>query len=94
VGWANGNHDLAVIFLTSDHDHPRVLRRMELTEKVYRKKTPHVHAFKAKGGTRLEQALYLIHLGDWMTVYLAEFRKADSIEIEVIDWLKDELSKF
>ena len=94
VGWASGDHDLAVIFLTSDKDHPRVARRMELTEEVYSKKTPHIHRFKAVGETRLEQALYLIHLGDWMTVHLAEFRGADSIEIEVIDWLKGELAKF
>ena len=67
---------------------------MELTETVYRKKTPHIHQFNAVGASRIEQALHLIHLGDWMTVYLAEFKGADSIEIEVIDWLKDELSKF
>jgi glucose/mannose-6-phosphate isomerase len=94
VGWPSGNHSLAVIFLSSDLDHPRVSRRMELTESVYRKKTPHIHHCKAHGASRLEQALYLIHLGDWMTVYLADFRGADSMEIEVIDWLKDQLSKF
>ena len=94
VGWASGSKDLAVIFLTSDMDHPRVAKRMELTERVMAKKTPHIHHFKAEGDSRIEQALHLIHLGDWMTVYLAEFRGADSIEIEVIDWLKGELAKF
>lgn len=94
VGWPSGSNQLAVIFLTSDFDHERVAKRMELTETVYRKKTPHIHQFNAVGASRIEQALHLIHLGDWMTVYLAEFKGADSIEIEVIDWLKDELSKF
>lgn len=94
VGWPSGSSDLAVIFLTSDVDHPRVTKRMELTQTVYRKKTPHVHQFAAVGASKIEQALHLIHFGDWMTVYLAEFKGADSIEIEVIDWLKDELSKF
>jgi glucose/mannose-6-phosphate isomerase len=94
VGWASGTKDLAVIFLLSDHDHPRVARRMELSETIIRKHTPHIHHYKAKGSSRLEQALYLIHLGDWMTVYLAAFKGVDDIEIEVIDWLKGELAKF
>jgi glucose/mannose-6-phosphate isomerase len=94
VGWASGTHDLSVIYLTSSFDHPRVAKRMELTETVIRKKTPHIHHYRAQGDSKIEQALYLIHLGDWMTVYLAEYKGADSIEIEVIDWLKDSLAKF
>lgn len=94
VGWASGTHDLAVIFLHSDKDHPRVTRRMELSESIIQKHTPHIHHYNAKGVSRLEQALYLIHLGDWMTVYLADFKGVDDIEIEVIDWLKTELAKF
>lgn len=94
VGWRTVNHQLAVVFLTSDLDHERVAHRMELTAKVYRKYTPHIHHVAAEGESRLAQALYLIHLGDWMTVYLAEFRGFDSIEVEVIDWLKGELAKF
>ena len=94
VGWASGTHDLSVIYLTSSFDHPRVSKRMELTETVIRKKTSHIHHYSAKGDSKIEQALYLIHLGDWMTVYLAEYKGVDSIEIEVIDWLKDSLAKF
>lgn len=94
VGWRNENHDLAVIFLTSGFDHNRVVRRMELTESVYRKYTPHIHHCAALGETRIEQALHLIHLGDWMSVHLADFKGADAVEVKVIDWLKGELSKF
>jgi len=94
VGWASGDRNLAVIFLLSDMDHPRVLKRMELSEQIMQKKTPHIHHYHAQGNSRIEQALYLIHLGDWMTVYLAEYKGVDDIEIEVIDWLKSELAKF
>jgi len=93
VGWRNENHDLVVIFLTSEFDHPRVMRRMELSEEVYRKYTPHIHHYKAQGESMLEQALYLINLGDWMTVYLADIKGADAVEVDVIDWLKGELAK-
>lgn len=93
VGWRNENHDLAVVFLTSGFEHKRNVRRMELTEEVYRKYTPHIHHCAATGDTPMEQALHLIHLGDWMSVHLADLRGADSTEVKVIDWLKGELSK-
>ncbi|MEX2595492.1 MAG: bifunctional phosphoglucose/phosphomannose isomerase [Salibacteraceae bacterium] len=94
VGWAGGSNNLGVIFLLSDYDHPRVARRMELSEQVYTKKTRHIHHYRAKGKSRIEQAIYLIHLGDWFSVYLADFKQVNSTEIEVIDWLKAELAEF
>ncbi|MEZ4721327.1 MAG: bifunctional phosphoglucose/phosphomannose isomerase [Flavobacteriales bacterium] len=94
VGWRNENHQLGVIFLTSDLDHPRVVRRMELSEEVYRKYTPHIHHCAAEGESAIEQAIFLIHLGDWMSVHLAALRNVDSTEVKIIDWLKGELAKF
>lgn len=94
VGWRNENHQLGVIFLTSDLDHPRVVRRMELSEEVYRKYTPHIHHCAAEGESAIEQAIFLIHLGDWMSVHLAALRNMDATEVQIIDWLKGELAKF
>lgn len=94
VGWRNKNHDLAVVLLTSNFDHDRVTRRMELSQSVFMKLTPHVHHCSAIGGSKIEQAIYLIHLGDFMSVELADLNGTDSTEVDVIDWLKDELSKF
>ncbi|MEC8968617.1 MAG: SIS domain-containing protein, partial [Bacteroidota bacterium] len=47
----------------------------------------------AKGESAIEQALYLILFGDWVSVYLAELNQVDPIEVNVIDFLKGELSK-
>lgn len=94
VGWRNEDHNLAVIFLTSSFDHERVTRRMGLSESVYLKYTPHVHHCAAIGDSKIEQAIYLIHLGDFMSIELADLNNADSTEVEVIDWLKGELAKF
>ncbi len=93
VGWRDENHDLVVIFLKSPLDHPRTLTRMELTETVYRKFTPHIHECKTQGDSRIQDALHLIHLGDWLSVHLAELRGMDDMEVEVIDWLKGSLAK-
>lgn len=94
VGWRTENKDLAVLILKSNFDHKRVAKCMELSEVVYRKYTPNLNIIQAKGSTKIEQALYLIHLGDWMSVELADLIGADSTEVDVIDWLKGELAKF
>ena len=94
VGWRNNDEKLAVLMLKSNLDHSRVAKRMELSETIYRKYTPNAHLIEAKGSTPIEQAIYLIHFGDWMSVHLADFRESDSTEVKVIDWLKGELSKF
>ncbi|GAB4374582.1 MAG: bifunctional phosphoglucose/phosphomannose isomerase [Salibacteraceae bacterium] len=93
VGWRSEDHRLAVIFLVSDLDNSRVVRRMELTKSVYSKYTPHLHFCKAVGKNKMAQAVYLIHLGDWTSVFLAQFRGVDATEVKVIDWLKTELGK-
>jgi len=47
----------------------------------------------SKGKSAIEEALWLVHLGDWVSVYLAELRNVDPVEIKVIDFLKGELAK-
>ena len=48
----------------------------------------------AKGNSKTEQFIYLINIGDWISLYLAELRGVDPVEVNVIDHLKKELSKF
>jgi glucose/mannose-6-phosphate isomerase len=48
---------------------------------------------KAKGNNLIERSLYLNAVIDWASLYNAELNNVDSIEIEIIDFLKAELSK-
>ena len=41
----------------------------------------------------LEQSIYLIHLTDWTSFYLAEKKDIDATEVKIIDSLKGELAK-
>jgi len=93
VGWANDHENIAVVFLHSDGDHPKVETRRQLTRDILKGKTNTLIELKAIGSSSLEQAYYLIHLGDWISLYLAELENADPIEIDVIDYLKSELAK-
>lgn len=93
VGWRQDYSNLCVIFLHSSFDHASNTKRMDLTKEVYKKYTSSMFEYHAMGDSKIEHALHLIHLGDWMTEYAAELRGADSVEVDVIDWLKGELAK-
>lgn len=93
VGWAGGKNEYAVVMLRSDFDHTRTSVRMDISKKIISDYTSTFFEFKAKGGSIIEQSLYLILFGDWVSVYLAELNKVDSIEVNVIDFLKGELAK-
>lgn len=93
VGWADEHKNIGVLFLYSDRDHPKVETRRKLTRDILKKKVSTCYEIQAEGNTVMEQAYYLIHLGDWISFYMAEIKGVDPIEIDVIDYLKSELAK-
>jgi len=94
VGWYGGDDRFAVVFFETDDMHPRNKVRMDITRQKVSERTHHVCTIKAKGSDLIERSLYLINLVDWASLYLAELKKEDPINIEVIDYLKSELAKF
>ena len=93
VGWAGGKKEYAVLFLRTSYDHPRSKVRMDICKNIISKYTDNLYEIYAEGNSLIEQTLYLILFGDWVSVYLADLNKVDSIEVNVIDYLKSELSK-
>lgn len=94
VGWTIKNDNLAVLFMRSEDDHIRTQKRMDVTKEVYSKYTPNIAELHAIGDNPIERSLYTIHLGDWISVLLAEKRGIDPVEVDVITHLKGELAKF
>ena len=93
VGWAGGKNEYAVVVLRSSFDHPRTKLRLNISKEIISKYTSVYFEIEAKGNSKTEQALFLILFGDWVSVYLSELYQVDSIEVNVIDYLKKELSK-
>lgn len=93
VGWRNNRPDVAVIWLRNRDDFQRTAVRMELNKEIVEHFTGTSVEVWSKGKTHIEKALYLTHLGDWVSYYLAETRNVDPVEIKVIDYLKGELAK-
>lgn len=92
VGWGGGDDRFAALFLQTGDLSIRNQRRFELSVELVSRKTK-TYVAHAKGNNRIERSLYLIHLVDWASLYLSNLKNGDPIEIEVIDYLKDELSK-
>ncbi len=93
VGWRDKNDKLAVIFLRNKDDLRRNQIRTDINKEIVSKYTNTNIEIISKGNNHVERAMYLVHLGDWLSWYLAEKRGFDAIEIDVINFLKSELAK-
>ena len=93
VGWRDDANDKVVIILRNSDDYERVQTRMEINKKVFKKHTSNIIEIYSEGKSYWEQAFYLIHLTDWISVMLADLRELDATEVKVIDFLKNSLAK-
>ncbi len=93
VGWAGGSAKHTPIFLKTDFDHPRTKERWKISKAIIAKYADNVLETSAKGENRLAQSIYLIHLGDWVSYLMAEIKKIDPVEVNVITHLKGEMAK-
>ena len=92
VGWASGSSKLAVVMFRNEDDYYRTQERMEFMKKVILDKGSSVTEIRSKGTSFIEKALYLIHLTDWASLFIAEKKQVDPVEIRVIDDLKNHLA--
>ncbi|MBW8048983.1 MAG: bifunctional phosphoglucose/phosphomannose isomerase [Cytophagales bacterium] len=96
VGWEfpeNIFSQTAVIIIRTGYDHPRNSVRMNICKSIFERKCGSVLEIKATGNSLIEQSIYLIHLLDWVSVYLAELNEIDPFPVDIINYLKGELSK-
>ncbi|MFT5336152.1 MAG: glucose/mannose-6-phosphate isomerase [Sphingobacteriales bacterium] len=93
VGWVGAEKNAAVIVLKLESDHPRTKLRMGITKDIICKYCDTYIELEAKGQNAVERAMYLINIGDWVSVYLADIRQVDPVEVNVIDFLKESLAK-
>ena len=94
VGWTVKNENIAVVTFQTTFDFDRTKKRYGVCRGIFEKYSSSVIDISAKGDSKLAQFLYLINIGDWISCYLADLRGIDPVEVNVIDYLKGELSKF
>lgn len=93
VGWAEPHDECAVVLLRNTSDYSRTQTRIEISKEVFSKYTSHVREIWSKGESQIEKSIYLIHLTDWISCYLADKKQIDAVEVNVINHLKGSLAK-
>ncbi|WMX12809.1 MULTISPECIES: bifunctional phosphoglucose/phosphomannose isomerase [unclassified Aureispira] len=92
VGWREQIGQYVVLIFRSKDDLARNNKRIEISKDIIEKIADELLEIDCLGDSLIEQAMYAVHLGDWISWELAEARKMDSIEVNVIDLLKRELA--
>jgi glucose/mannose-6-phosphate isomerase len=91
-GWLFPNEkNLKVIELQSSLDHPQINKRFEISNRLLSGKLPKPIIVNAKGETKVQQMLWTLILGDFVSAYVAFLNGIDPTPVDLIEKLKKEL---
>jgi glucose/mannose-6-phosphate isomerase len=95
LGWTKQpvNKPYTVIDLRSNLEHERIQKRFEVTERLLSGMRPAPIIVQAEGKTLLEQLLWTVALGDFVTLYTALLNGINPTPVDLIEKFKDELRK-
>lgn len=92
-GWTKKYENTIVINLRNNDDYKRNAVRVDVSKGIIADYCDQVLDVYSKGESLVEKMIYLTHLGDWVSYYLAEELQVDPIPVDVIARLKKELAK-
>lgn len=95
IGWSSHPVDkpYAVVDLRSSFEHPRIRQRFELSDKLLSGRRPAAHVVEAQGETFLEQLLWMVNFGDFVTIYLALLNGVNPAPVDLVEKFKQELNQ-
>ena len=76
------------IFLKDHRDHPQVVKRMGITEKIYKEKGVTTTALELSGASIWDKIFSSLLLADWTAHYLADEYGIDSESVSTVENLK------
>ncbi len=98
VGWGEeGKIDLKrfhPIFIRDHSEGEKIKKRIEVTQSIIKRKKLKWAEIWTEGKNKLTRVLSAIYMGDWVSFYLALAQEVDPTPVKMIDFLKEELSKF
>lgn len=96
VGWQNPAKlfkNFAVVMLRDKEMHPRVSKRIDITERILNKEGVEIMEIWSRGQCLLSRIFSLIYIGDFVTYYLAILYGIDPVSVDRVAYLKKELSR-
>jgi glucose/mannose-6-phosphate isomerase len=95
MGWTS--HPIEkpfVIFdLISHFEHPQILKRFEVSDRLLSGKRPKANVIELQGKTPIAQMLWASILADFVSIYVAILNGVDPTPVPLIEKLKDELAQ-
>lgn len=93
LGWSSHpmQKPYAVIDLRSNLEHPQVQKRFEVTERLLSGKRPAPLVVQVKGETVLQQLLWTIALGDFVSLYTALLNGLNPTPVDLVEKFKQEI---
>ncbi len=95
IGWASHPVDkpFAVFDLKSSFEHPRILKRFEITDRLLSGLRPKATPVDLAGDSPLKQMLWGSILADFASIYVAILNGVDPTPVDLVEKLKAELVK-
>ena len=95
LGWTSHPVEklYGVIDLRSNLEHKRVQKRFEVSERLLSGKRPATHVVQVKGDTVLQELLWAVALGDFVSLYLALLNGINPTPVDLIEKFKLSLNK-
>lgn len=95
IGWASHpvEKPFAVFDLKSSFEHPRILKRFEVTDRLLSGKRPKATPILLQGETPLAQLLWGSILADFVSIYLAILNGVDPTPVDLVEKFKAEMVK-
>ena len=93
IGWSSHPVDkpFAVVEIRSSLEHPRIQKRFEVSERLLSGKRPAPIVVEPRGETLLQQLVWGIAMGDFVSVYLALLNGVNPTPVDLVEKLKVEL---
>ncbi len=94
LGWTSHpvEKPFVIFDLISHLEHPQILRRFEISDRLLSGQRPKSHVIHLKGDTLLQQLLWGSILADYVSIYVAILNGVDPVPVALIERLKAELS--
>lgn len=95
LGWTRQpvNKPYAVIDIRSNLEHPRIQKRFEVTERLLSGMRPAPIIIRPQGNSLLQQLLWTINLGDFVSLYLALLNGINPTPVDLIEKFKKSLDE-
>ena len=93
IGWSSHPVDkpFAVFDLLSSFEHPRILKRFEVSDRLLSGLRPKATPVHLQGDTALKQLLWGCILADFVSIYVAILNGVDPTPVYLVEKLKTEL---